>query len=228
MDSLVKYGEDKSFAPRAWAARHRCCLQPFRAFKCSSSKHHLWSAYFWHSFKRVWCRSLCLVQRGQNIFQRSFPVCTRQVKPFSLLHYRIQRASEVYHKCRTRKKNKTWSETNSLTTPHFFLPLEYDDDPRPWRSMWQTPHWRPTEINDISVRATHETLVWCMGLSACVLTLVSLFVRVCAPGSVHRLIHNDDGKYSIISSHSVIFTQQQGEKRASERGGAGRGGAEWG
>lgn len=32
--------------------------------------------------KKVWCHSLCLVQRGQKIFQRSFPVCTTQVKLF--------------------------------------------------------------------------------------------------------------------------------------------------
>lgn len=40
-----------------------------------------------------------------------------------------------------------------------------------------------------------------------------MFVSVCACGSTSRLIHNDDRKYSIISSHSVISTKQQGGER---------------
>lgn len=42
---------------------------------------------------------------------------------------------------------------------------------------------------------------------------VCVFVSVCACGSMQRLIHNDDRKYSIISSYSVIFTKQQGGER---------------
>lgn len=60
-----------------------------------------------------------------------------------------------------------------------------------------------------------------MGLSVCVCVLANAFVSVCACGSAQRLIHNDDRKYSIISSHSVIFTkQQQGGER--ERKGLGK------
>lgn len=46
------------------------------------------------------------------------------------------------------------------------------------------------------------------------------FIAVCACRSMQRLIHNDDRKYSIISSHSVIFTKQQGGER-------GAGGERW-
>lgn len=63
-----------------------------------------------------------------------------------------------------------------------------------------------------------------MGLSVCARTLVNVFASVCACGSMQRLIHNDDRKYSIISSHSVVFTKQQGGKTGAggkrrERGG---------
>ena len=49
-----------------------------------------------------------------------------------------------------------------------------------------------------------------MGLSVRAWMPANVFVSVCARGSTPRLIHNDDRKYSIISSHSVIFTKQQG------------------
>lgn len=55
-----------------------------------------------------------------------------------------------------------------------------------------------------------ETLIWCMGLPLCVCTPATPSVSVCECGSVQRLIHNDDRKYFIISSHSVIFTEQRG------------------
>lgn len=45
---------------------------------------------------------------------------------------------------------------------------------------------------------------------------VCAFVSVCTCGSMQRLIHNDDRKYSIMSSHSVIFTKQQGGESAAE------------
>lgn len=57
-------------------------------------------------------------------------------------------------------------------------------------------------------------------LGVCVCMRVYVFVLVCACGSTQRLIHNDDRKYSIISSHSVIFTKQQGGER-------GAGGKRW-
>lgn len=61
-----------------------------------------------------------------------------------------------------------------------------------------------------------------MGPSVCARKRAYVFVSVCACGSVQRLIHNDDRKYSIISSHSVIFTKQRGGERERERGAGGK------
>ncbi len=44
----------------------------------------------------------------------------------------------------------------------------------------------------------------------------NVFVSVCARCSTQRLICNDDRKYSIISSHSAIFTKQQGGESGAE------------
>lgn len=84
-------------------------------------------------------------------------------------------------------------------------------------------HRWQAQINDITFRLTQETLIWCMGPSPCAHRLY-VCVAVCACGSTQRLIHNNDRKYSIISSHSVIFPKQQGGERRADRTGWERGG----
>lgn len=138
MDSLAKYSYDKSFAPRARTARHWCCLQPFRAFKYSSSNHHLWSAYFWHSFKkRFGVIVFALFWEDKTFFKDLFPFVLHKSNYFLCCTIGFKE----HQKCiaSTELHEKQNLILNKLTTPLFFFSLEYYD----YDTMNTTIHSHP-------------------------------------------------------------------------------------
>lgn len=94
-----------------------------------------------------------------------------------------------------------WNDTERLWEPRAIVS---DHVEHLCCSMWLSLHRPQAWISDI--QQTYETSIWCMSLSECVRMLLNLLVLVCVWGSMQRLIHNDDRKYSIISAQSVIVT----------------------